>query len=209
MLAFSTPFFIIVKGLVPSSMELNTTLMQSLALNFSPSAEQALQGLAEIERLLEVDSLAGATEAWAAAALERLAQLEHELACEKTLLHNSQNCVGALFRVTKSLEREISGDVSTSQDYTTLRSKQQALEEQLRSLTPSWQVDESHDQLVELATELERNELELRDVEERVGLLKDLPAQTDKARARLEAAQQELQVLEEEWTSRVTTMWTS
>lgn len=209
MLAFSTPSFIIVKDLVPSSMELNTNLIQGLVLNFSPSAEQALQGLAEIERLLEVDSLAGATEAWAAAALERVAQLEQELASEKTLLHNSQNCVGALFRVTKSLEREVSGDVSTSQEYTTLRNKQQALEEQLRSLTPAWPVDESHDQLMELAAELERNELELRDVEERVGLLKDLPAQTDKARARLEAAQQELQVLEEEWTSRVTTMWTS
>jgi len=190
-------------------MELNTHFIQGLALSFSPSAEQALQGLAEIESLLGVDSLAGATEAWAAAALERSVQLEHALASEKELLLSTQSCVGALFRAHKALEREVSGEVSTSQDYATLRSKHQALEEQLRSLTPDWLVDDSHEQLVELAAELERSELELRDIEERAGLLKDLPAQTDKARARLEAAQQELQTLEEEWTSRVTTMWTS
>ena len=186
-------------------MDLNAHLLHSLGLSFSANSERILQELAEIERTLGVDSLAGSTEVWVAAALERAVEVERELSAERELLGNLQSSVAALFRAKKALARE---DEVSSQDYTELRDRQRTLLEQLRSLT-SEPVEDSHEDLLARAGELEVLEQELQELEGRAGLLKDLPAQTDKAKARLEAAQQELQTLEEEWTSRVTNMWTS
>ena len=197
-------------------MDLNQHLVESMGVkltDLSPSAAKVLQALAQIGSILQVDSEAGSTEAWLVSALDRWAKSEQELAVEQGLLASTQREVADIFLVKKALEQELSiaSDTKLASEYTALTAEVKSLEEKLESLKPGWELEEElqHGKLVQLAKELEDAQAELGELEEKTSLCKDLPPHTELAKAKLEEAQQELFLLEEEWTHKVTNMWSN
>jgi hypothetical protein len=141
--------------------------------------------------------------------MERWQCTEAELAQEMQLLSKARQVVSQIFLTKRDLERELAVNSAPQESYTALKNELQSLETKLATLKPEWEIDPDleHEALEQLAVECERAERELLELEEKTSLCKDLPANAELARSKLEEAQAELFSLEEDWSQKVTNMW--